>query len=220
MTLHDRLARILSRVDALTLRERLFVFAAVLVVMGGAWEALLATPLDLREALAASRIDDARKRLGELDASLDAASLGIGDGMSGQFGRLDVLRQQVARGDEAIRVFTSDLVDPAQMRYVLEDLLRGRARLELVSISNLPVEPIVATEADAPAGGGSALFRHGMVVVLEGSYLDCLAYLQSVERLPWQLYWSSLELDASTYPRSRITIELHTLSLAEEWIGV
>jgi MSHA biogenesis protein MshJ len=220
MNLHERWTRLLSRIDALTLRERLFVFAALLVVMGGAWEALLATPLDLREALATSRLDEARKRLGELDASLDAAALGIGDGMSGQFSRLDAMRRQVTQGEEAIRVYTSDLVDPAQMRYVLEDLLRGRSRLELVSISNVPVEPIVAYDDSTSAEARSALFRHGLLVVLEGSYLDCLAYLQSVERLPWQLYWRSLELDATSYPRSQITIELHTLSLAEEWIGV
>ena len=223
MKLRERCTKALNRVDALTLRERLFVFAALLIVIGGAWEAFLATPLDHREGLAVARLEEARKRLAELDASFDAASQGIGDGMSGNLSRLQVLRQQVSEGEESMRIFTSDLVDPAQMRFVLEDLLRGRPGLELVSMSNLRVEPVIKTESDGPGTeqiATSALFRHGLVVVLEGRYLDCLAYLDSVERLPWHLYWGSLELDANGYPRSRITIELHTLSLEEEWIGV
>jgi MSHA biogenesis protein MshJ len=59
-----------------------------------------------------------------------------------------------------------------------------------------------------------------MQLVLEGTYLDCLKYLEAVERLPWQLYWGSLQLETQRHPRTRISIELHTLSLEEEWIGV
>lgn len=223
MNLRERCTKLRNRVDALTLRERLFVFAAMLIVLGGAWEGLLATPLDQREALVVVRLENARERLAELDASFDAASQGIGDGLSGNLNRLQALRQQVSEGEAAMRIFTSDLVDPAQMRFVLEDLLRGRSGLELVSMSNLRVESVLQPETDSEAAENattSALFRHGLVVVLEGSYLDCLAYLDSVERLPWQLYWGSLELEAGKYPRSRITLELHTLSLNEEWLGV
>ena len=126
MNVRERCTKLLSRVDALTLRERLFVFAAMLIVISGAWEGFLATPLDHREALAVARLEDARERLAQLDASFDAASQGIGDGMSGNLSRLQVLRQQVTEGEESMRIFTSDLVDPAQMRFVLEDLLRGR----------------------------------------------------------------------------------------------
>jgi MSHA biogenesis protein MshJ len=58
------------------------------------------------------------------------------------------------------------------------------------------------------------------VLTLEGSYLDCLAYLQAVERLPWHLYWSRIEFKEDGYPRNAIMIELRTLSLDKEWIGV
>jgi MSHA biogenesis protein MshJ len=223
MSATERWIKLLQRTDALSLRERLFVFAALLVVIGGTWEAFLATPLEAREARATARIENTRTRLAELDQSLDLTSQGIGDGMSAHFTRLQALRQQVAAGEESVRIYTSDLVDPGQMRFVLEDLLREQTGLQLVSISNLPVEPVVEPEETATGAAPRAaanLFRHGLVLVLEGSYLDCFAYLRSVESLPWQLYWSSIELATDTHPRSRIMIELHTLSLEEEWIGV
>ena len=80
-----------------------------------------------------------------------------------------------------------------------------------------------AKSAIAAAAAGDdrpMLYRHGLVLELEGSYLDCLAYLAEVERLPWHIFWGSLELETEQHPRNRITLELYTLSLEEEWIGV
>jgi MSHA biogenesis protein MshJ len=223
--MQQRFTRLLQSIDALSLRERLFVFAAMLLVVVGGWEALLAGPLDAREAIASNKVATMRDRIGQLDEALTVAAHGIGDGMETHLSRLRVLQQQAAAGEESMRIFTSDLVDPAQMRFVLEDLLRGQAGLELISVSNLPGRPLIEeTTADAAApahaGKGPTLYRHGLVLVLEGSYLDCLKYLESVERLPWQIYWGGLGLQTEEHPRSRITIELHTLSLEEEWIGV
>jgi len=223
MNAMERWIKLLQRIDALSLRERLFVFAALLVVIGGTWEALLATPLEAREALATARIERTRERLADLDQSLNLASQGIGEGMSAHFTRLQALRQQVTAGEESVRIYTTDLVDPGQMRFVLEDLLREQTGLQLISISNLPVEPVIEADEEGTQAATSVapnLFRHGLILVLEGTYLDCLAYLQSVESLPWQLYWGRIELATDRHPRSRITIELHTLSLEEEWIGV
>ena len=226
MILRARLVKLLQQVDALTLRERLAVAAALLVVIGGLWEAALAAPLTARKLAAVERIEQMRSRLAELDAALNTAADGIGSGMSGNVERLEALRERVADGAEAMRLLTTDLVDPGQMRFVLEDLLRRGGRLELVSIANLPVEPVLArasSEASSDtvnARGAALLYRHGLVLELEGNYLDCIAYLQSIENLPWRLYWSSLSLRTERHPLSRISIELQTLSLEEDWIGV
>ena len=75
-------------------------------------------------------------------------------------------------------------------------------------------------QGEAPADDAPTLYRHGFVLELEGRYLDCLAYLTEVERLPWQIYWHSLRLDSQNPPSNRIVIELYTLSLEEDWIGV
>lgn len=216
------LKKLIQSIDALTLRERLFVFAAALMIVGGAWEAFLAAPLEAREARASARIEQTRQRLAQLDESLEIAAQGIGAGMSDQFERLRALRRRVEESGEAVRVFTSDLVDPAQMRLVLEDLIRRQRGLTLVRAKNLDVEPLIDRDPDGAAAADDEpmLYRHGLVLELEGSYLDCLAYLESVERLPWKIYWSRLALETEAHPRIRITLELNTLSFEEEWLGV
>lgn len=224
----ERIAKVAASVDRLSLRERLFLFAAGLVIVGGFWEAALAGPLDARREIAAEKVDALRDRLQQLETTLTAAADGMSEGMPNQFGRLESLRQRVAAGEDEVRVYTSDLVDPQQMRLVLEDLLRRQSGLKLVSATNLPARPVLDDDADdtpAASQGTRAtqeprLYRHTLVLKLEGSYLDCLAYLQAIERLPWHIYWSRLEFATDEYPRNAIVLELRTLSLDEEWIGV
>jgi MSHA biogenesis protein MshJ len=215
-----RLQALLRKVDALTLRERLLLFAAALAVVGGLWEALFAAPLAAREQAASAAVESLRQRLRGLNDSVTATASAVEDGVPGKLQRAAILKQRIDETAETIRVFTSDLVDPQQMRAVLEDLIRRQAGLRLVSMRSLPAEPLLAAEEEAADDDGPRLYRHGLVLVMEGSYLDCMEYLRAVERLPWQLYWSRLELENDDYPTNRISIELHTLSLEEDWIGV
>ena len=63
-------------------------------------------------------------------------------------------------------------------------------------------------------------FVHPVEIVVEGSYLDVLAYLRALESLDWRFYWKVLELDTIEYPTNRVRIELSTLSMEKDWIGV
>jgi MSHA biogenesis protein MshJ len=225
-----RLEKLLQKVDRLSLRERLFLFAALLAVMSGGWEALLATPLDVREQSAGDRINSLQERLGTLNESIAVAAEGMNqEDMPIELDRLNTLRERVAKGDNDVKLLTSDLVDPKQMRSVLEELIRRQSGLRLISATNLAPSPLfedataeaeAETTEGAPISDAPKIFRHTLVLRLEGSYLDCLAYLQAIERLPWHLYWGRIEVEMGTYPKNAIVIELRTLSLDQEWIGV
>jgi MSHA biogenesis protein MshJ len=222
MTLRDRARKLQATVDALTLRERLLLFAGALVIAVALWEALLAGPLEAREARASQQLTQATDRLAKLDEAMSLAAAGIGDGLSGQLERRQALEHQLEANQEQVRVFTSDLVDPEQMRHVLEQLIDRQKGLTLIRASNLEVEPLLEQgDEDETAGDDQPmLYRHGLELVVDGSYLDCLKYLEAVERLPWHLYWGGLSLTAKEYPQNEITLELFTLSLDKEWIGV
>jgi MSHA biogenesis protein MshJ len=225
----EPIAKIAGSVDRMTLRERLFLLTAVLAVMAGGWEALLAAPLEAREKLAGDKIASLQQRLATLNQSIEVTAAGMSEGMPSQLDRLRLLRARVAEGDESVKIFTSDLVDAREMRFVLEELITKQAGLRLVSATNLPPRPLfeepkppeedqtggAARESQAPK-----LYRHTLLLTLEGSYLDCLKYLESVEKLPWHLYWGRLEFKSGDYPKNTISIELRTLSLDKEWIGV
>jgi MSHA biogenesis protein MshJ len=115
------------------------------------------------------------------------------------------------------------------MRSVLEELLRRQDGLTLVSAINRPAQLVLEDEPGSPEqvaavaaqpSDAPKLYRHSFVLRLRGNYLDCLRYLEDVERLPWHIYWSRIELSTDEYPVNDIMIEVATLSLDEEWIGV
>ena len=88
----------------------------------------------------------------------------------------------------------------------------------------------VAPAATAPPGaaGGKAqlpgqqelLYRHGVQLELQGSYLDMVSYMEALERMPSQLFWGKATLEAQEYPKARLTLTLYTLSLDTKWISL
>ena len=228
--MNARLAKLAQSVDRLTLRERLFLFAAVLTALVGAWEALLAAPLAAREKVAGETITALHDRLEKLNQSVAATAEGMSEGMPGQLDRLQALRARVAEGDAAVQLYTNELVSPREMRLVLEELIRRQSGLRLLGATNLEPRPLFddSSDADKSAAGANAagdsaapkLYRHALVLRVEGSYLDCLEYLRAVERLPWHLYWARFELKVGDYPTNTYSIEVRTLSVDKEWIGV
>jgi len=77
-----------------------------------------------------------------------------------------------------------------------------------------------AKPAEAPKSGERLVYRHGMEVTVAGGYLDLLRYLRDLEQLRTQLYWGSLEIDATRYPRHTMKIVVYTLSLDPAWLNV
>lgn len=221
-----RLQSVGRRLDALSLRERLLVLVAALVVLVGLWEAVLAAPLAARKAAAAAEIEAVTARIDQLTESLALAAAGMTENMPERLERLRALEARIAAAQEEVKVYTSDLVDPSQMRFVLADLVERQPGLELVRIANLESRPLLEEEAPSEPPGTDhspadtpQLYWHGVVLELRGGYLDGLEYLEAVERLPWKLYWTRLDLNAAKHP-VELVIEIQTLSLDKEWIGV
>ncbi|KQX01153.1 hypothetical protein ASC94_00405 [Massilia sp. Root418] len=77
-----------------------------------------------------------------------------------------------------------------------------------------------AAAAAAPAREQELLYRHGVQLVLQGSYLDMVSYMEALERMPSQLFWGKATLDAQEYPKARLTLTLYTLSLDTKWISL
>jgi MSHA biogenesis protein MshJ len=139
---------------------------------------------------------------------------------------------------------SAGLIPPSQMVQVIRDVLGRQNALVLVSLKNLPMTSL-APAASAQAQGGSSSegpasaadtaaaastpvplpvesgpYLHPVEVVVEGNYLDIVSYLHALEALPWHFYWRVLELETKAYPKNRVRIELSTVSMDKEWIGV
>ena len=217
-----RLVDLMARIDALATRERVLVFAAAAVVVGGLLSMLLVSPAQHRLTQLQRQAATAESQLRELQVQLDQlAQRAAIDPDEENRRALERLRGRIAQVDGELREKTLEFISPSQMARVVEDLVTGTSGLELVAVQSEPsrvVEGLVATregEAAAPK-----IYRHGLTVELRGTYHGVLEYTRALEALPWRLFWEEIQLTTETYPQAGVRIRLYTLSLNEGWIGV
>jgi MSHA biogenesis protein MshJ len=131
-------------------------------------------------------------------------------------------------------IILQDIVRPAffvpeskKVADLLREMLTRQHGLTLVSLANLPVESLSqapsAHDAAAPpaiAADDHGPFLHPVEMVVEGDYASVVAYLRSLEALPWRIHWQQLELTAGAYPVNRVRIVIGALSLSRDWMKV
>ena len=210
-------------IDQKSLRERIGIFVAVLVLGLFFCETLYFNPQRSRHAKIKAQVNALNAALATLDSQAEAIKTrGQTDPDQEHRARQRQLQAELERLDERLKVLTIDLISPRDMAAVLRTLLIRQKGLRLAHLENLPAEALLSG-ADIKQGGGDDrrihLYRHPMRIVFSGTYLQTLAYLRSLESLPRKLYWDKLEIVVNDHPQAEISLTVHTLSLKKEWIG-
>jgi MSHA biogenesis protein MshJ len=220
-----------ERVAKLSLRERSIVLAAVLALVYVLMDTLMLSPLAARTKLTLDQIAQRRSELAQLGPQIEALARGQAqDPNAANRAKLETLRKQIAAFEAETKEQSAQLISAQRMRGVLEQLLAGRAGLELTELKTLPQvsltlgpEPAKGAgkpEPQAAAGDAGTLYKYGVQLTVRGRYLDLLAYLKQIEALPVRLYWDKLELSVTEAPIVSLKLTLFTISLDKAWIQV
>ncbi len=211
----DRLRSLQTAVDKLSLRERLLVFSAIMMILGSIWQFSLMQPLTQQINNFRTEIEFLSTQTGTNNRTLEDQALQISGSGAEHQARLNRVQHQLDQINIELGEYAAELIDPAEMAHVLEGVLQDQSNLRLIRMRNLRPEALSASDET----GDATFYKHGFEIEFEGSYFACLEYLQKVESLPWRFYWQILELSVAEYPMNRIRLEVSTLSLDEEWIG-
>lgn len=131
--------------------------------------------------------------------------------------RIAALSRETRGLDAQMQGLNRGLIAPEQMAEILQKMLSRDRGVKLIGLKTLPVSRLIESD---PSDGGADVFKHGIEITLQGRYLDMLGYLDRLEQLPWQMFWSQAQMDAKDYPAVRITVTVFTLSLDEDWLVV
>jgi len=211
--------------DARAERERLALLGAVAVFAVGTSYLGWVEPALHQRSAALARMADQRQLLLAIQAQQQETARVLGmDPNALVRERTSAVRKELEGIDGELGKLQRALLSPDRMGGVLQQLLGKDPRVRLVSMRNLAPEPIDRAEAQVAAAEpvptrSAQVFRHGVEVVVEGGYLDLLAYLDTLERQPWQLLWGKVNLEAD-YPRATLRLTLYTLSLDRAWLVV
>ena len=229
----EQLTQLRDRIDELTLRERLAVFACTVVVIFFLWDLFLMQPLAKQEKQFKSMIQQKQSEQFALNSQIaDLVVQGENDPDRLNRENLKQLRKQLQQVESNVKASTQKLVTPENMAMILQTVLRETRGLELIHVKGLGAEPVVKVtvmpeeeveEDQLPQTAGSPIdnaYKHGLRIEFEGDYLTTLEYVKALEQLDWEFFWDSLEFEVIEYPRSKASINVFTLSLDENWIGV
>jgi MSHA biogenesis protein MshJ len=214
--------RWVQRLDALTERERVLILlagAALIAVV--AFLAGIEPALKQRRVLAA-RMADQQAQIIAARAQKDALTRALAQDPDAAIReQITERRREIAEIDAQLAGLQRTLVTPQRMPIVLEQLVGRDQGVRLVSLRNLPAAPLTEKEADETASQSprAHVYKHGVEVVVEGRYLDLLAYVTRLERQPWQVYWGKTVMSAE-WPRVVVSLTLYTLSLDRSWLVV
>ena len=229
-TLRLRLRAIGERIDAMTLRERAIIFLTVLVVVFLAADQLVLKPLGMERERLQRQLTTKRDQIQSYERQLQVLLTGSDDPASPVAQKILSLQQQLSTLDDILAKSTGGLVSPRDMARLVEEILSRNRQLVVVQLESLTPVPIQEASAGsnppptagqpAPGGAESGLYKHGMRIVVKGTYHELLAYLRALEALQWKVFWGKVTLEAQDYPVSQLTLELYTLSTHKGWIGL
>ena len=259
--LQQQWIKLSTKLDAMTLRERVLVFVAVTAAILFLIYTLAVQPMLERQKRLLVQIKQQQNQTAAIDMEIMAKAQGfVIDPDAPVRGQLQLTRTEIDHISAGLLAVQKGLVAPERIAPLLENLLRGHGKPRLMALKTLPVAGIneamatpaasvplaAAMPATQPAQPGvpaqlaqfaqppqpgqpgqsaqptikprELLYRHGVEIVLQGSYLDMITYMNALEALPVQLFWGKASLDAQQYPNSRLTLTLYTLSQDQKWM--
>ena len=219
--------RLASRFDALGRRERVMSSVAALVGLIVLFYMLSLDSHVVAKRRLAQQVAEARQGLGLLQQQLKAQQ-GRTDPDAARRAHRDALRKQLGEVDRTMTQVQRGLVPPERTAKLFEEVLARSRGLQLVSLRTLPVQRFdpqgAATEGkepkSAPKDPERQLYRHGFEITLQGSYAELYDYLSRIEELPWQMFWSHINVISEEHPKLTVTLTVQTLSLSKAWLIV
>lgn len=199
-----------ARIDALSLRERVFLFLSVMVVC-----MVLADTLWLSPAQGAHQ--QLTQRFGKQSAELQRAR----DELKTVAKPVDTskaVRDEIAAakiGLESVNQTIKDILPSATqatpLAQVLVHFLRRHEGLTLLRTATVAPEAAVAGAAPGVGSGAAALpvgfTRQGVELTVSGSYSELTRYLQTLEKALPQVRWGTMKLKSEKMP-PELTLQL------------
>ncbi len=231
-----------DKTNELSLRERAILASVFVVVVLFIWLQFVFTPYEKqakaitsqKNALMQDKVTQSQ-RLSELSVILsNDPNKKLREEQAELNGELEAVKSEIESR-------LSHLIAPEKMADVMQSVLSDYKGLTLLSARNLKVEPLklpgtaqkdaetssavtmitssFTQKAPEPETDSAAIFAHGFEMTLQGSYFQTVEFLQRLETMSG-FYWQALDYQVDEYPKAQIKVQISTLSLEEDWIGV
>ncbi len=204
------------RFEQLSQREKIMAAGTCLLILWGSWDSLFYQPMQKDNQSIEIEITSLQKQLNaqqQIAKQIEAIIRNNPNASTRQ--QLTNLQQTVKNLKQQLSLGDKKFVPSELMANALNDILKQHGKLKLIKLETLPVTPF------GDNGQQEAwMFRHSMVMTLQGDYFSTLDYLKALESLPWRIHWDSIDYQVKDYPIAETRIQVYTLSFEKDWLGV
>ncbi len=216
--------QISSKIDAMSIRERGMIFAAAAFVLVAMIDMVLLEPLLVKEKVSSDKLHQQQKEMADLQAVIQTAQQSqFANANSPLRGRIAELQAQLKEKEAFLQSRRDRLVEPEQIAGLMEQVLRGDDRLQLVEMKTLPLSLLIEQPEENNKDVTHVvrpIYKHGVQITVKGTYLDLLHYLATLEKLPAQMFWGEVSMSVEKHPDAVLTLTVYTLSLDKTWLTV
>lgn len=218
--MNARLKELEDKINALSLRERGILLAVCLVALLGLYDAMALTPYMDQRKQNREQVTQFNTEMADLEAKITGITQKLKNDPN------VLLKERIAQREQAteaimmdIGASTENLIAPGKMSQVLGYLLSRQSGMNVKSVKNFPAEP-VSFQGENSKKPNVLMYRHRLTLELEGSYFQVAGYLKMIEGMKEKLYWDDMRFIVKEYPTGTLTLDVHTLSMSKELIGV
>ncbi len=214
-----------TRVDAMTLRERVMLFGMFAAVVIFLVFYFSLNPHYARQQQMLQTMKQQQDTIVTVEAEITQTMVAhTADPDAAERARLSQLQREALALTQSLMSMQQGMVPAERMTGMLEQMLRGQRNLRLTSMRTLPAveAPVGAAAPGAPAAAprvpATMLHRHGVELVVQGSYPDMVAYMSALESMQGQLFWGSANLQVESYPTATLKLVVYTVNLDKKWL--
>jgi MSHA biogenesis protein MshJ len=201
-----RLSDLINWLNEREERERIAILVGSCIIISMLWYLFLEKPLIL-----------SRLRIHHQIESLQKQTLFFRNEANGILIHTGALKQQEktnVQENAEFQTLNIHFASPEGNNELVKAILAPLHSVKIMDLKSI----IAAVPAPAPAKPdatpkpAAAPSKDGYQVIFESDFMNTLAYLKALEKLPWCLSWDSLEYTVETYPTASVAVTLHLVS--------
>jgi len=227
-----------KKFNDLTVRERVLVTAVAIGAVILFWNFSVYSFFDNASKEYASKKMDLDNKVRNFEGQISAKTMIAGKEVSSVAEQTKALRTEVALLEKTISEQVKEMISPSEMRTVFKNIVDRAEGLELIGIETMPPKAITITSKSAnpekqtaPPSAGKVpepakleiktfnIYSHELKLEFISDYFDTLKFIKAIESQSLKMFWDELTYEVTEYPKAKVKIVVHTLSLEEGWIG-
>lgn len=199
-----------ARIDALSLRERVFLFLSVLACGLALADALWVSPAQGTHKQLTQRFNKQSAELQRIRDELKAMDK-LADGAKTIRDEIEVVKVRLDQVNQNIKDALPASTEVSPLAQVLVHFLSRHEGLTLVRTTVAAPETagVKTSQATAPVAGtpGIGLTRQGVELIVTGPYAELMRYVQTLEKALPQVRWGNMKIKSEKQP-PELTLQL------------